>query len=215
MGRESPLTLFSRSPTLEIAAVCVFVFGLQWLLALAVGRTAMYAMFALAWPLTAAPWTLVTSVYAHDTATLGHLLGNLVMLLLVGLPLERLTTRLRFHLFFLLTGAAAGVFQLLVSDPLAGVPLFGGGGTAAVLGASGAIFALLGYLLTSNRVTDSLLARLGISTRLQVLLLAVTALIVAFATATAPNVALWGHFFGLFAGLLAGRANLLRVSASG
>jgi membrane associated rhomboid family serine protease len=213
MDRPPFVALLSRSPTAEISALCVATFAIQGLVGLVLGTTGVLALFALSHPLTVAPWTFVTSVYAH--ASIGHLLGNLLVLLLVGLPLERLTSRRRFHLFFLCTGAAAAAFQLGMTSLLGVVPLLGVDGSPAVLGASGAIFALLGYFITGNRVTDGLFGRLSVPPWLQVGLLTAFALLVAFGTAGSPNVAIWGHFFGLFLGLLAGRVNLLRVRSSG
>jgi len=63
------------------------------------------AIFALSTPLSVAPWTVVTSVYAHGS--IGHLLANALALLLVGPLVERRTTRLRFHAFVIGTGALA------------------------------------------------------------------------------------------------------------
>jgi len=197
------------SPTVEIALLCLVVFALQVLVRATLGPGAMIGLFALASPLAVAPWTFVTSVYAH--ATVGHLAGNLLLLLLIGLPLERLTTSRRFHLFFLLTGMTAGVFQILVTTTFHEVPFVGSGGTPAVLGASGAIFALLGYVITGNRVVNQLLDRVALPARFQLAVLVVVALVVTFTTADSPRVAIWGHFSGLLLGLLAGRTNLLRV----
>jgi membrane associated rhomboid family serine protease len=122
-----------RSPTAELLGIFALVFlaqGVGDLVGLGL------AWFALALPLTVAPWTLVTSVYAH--ATVGHLLANVLGLALVGFALERLTTRVRFHAYVLATGILSGVAELLVGGLL--------GGATAVLGASGAILALYGYV---------------------------------------------------------------------
>lgn len=156
------------------------------------------AVFALSLPLSVAPWTLVTSVYAHGSV--GHLLANGVALLLVGPLVERRTTRLRFHAFVVATGALAGVTQVTLGGLL--------GPPTAVLGLSGAVFALGGYLLAGNVATATLFDRLRLSSRAQLALFGGLAVLLTLATA-APGVALFAHATGAFCGLLAGRVQLL------
>jgi len=186
----------SRSPTLTLVVVFVAVYILELLVGVfGVPRSA----FALATPVTLRPWTLVTSVYAHGS--IGHLLANSVGLVLVGLVLERRTSRERFHLFFLVTGALAGLVQVWVTGFL--------GAGAPVLGASGAIFALVGYVLAGNRVSDTVLSAVPLSGRAQLTVFVVVAAALTILTA-GRGVALVAHFTGLLLGLLAGRAHLLR-----
>ncbi|MCU4926295.1 rhomboid family intramembrane serine protease [Halobacteria archaeon AArc-dxtr1] len=191
----------SGAPILEVLALFVLVFLLQTLAAFG---GAMAGLFVLSPPVTADPWTIVTSVYAH--AGIGHLLSNAVALVLFGWPVARATTRLRFHTFFLATGAIAGVTQILVGGWLSAFPGFGA--SAGVLGASGAVFALLGYLLAANRVTSGLGSLVDLSTTAALLLGLALAVVVTLATA-APGVALLAHFTGFVLGLAAGRAGVL------
>jgi len=186
-----------RSPTLTLVAVFVVVFVLQRLLGVVVGSM---TLFALAPPVGLRPWTLVTSVYAH--ASIPHLVANSVVLLVVGSVLERETSRLRFHAFFLVTGVVSGLAQVWIGN-LFGPP-------SGVLGASGAIFALVGYVLTGNRVADTVLSRLPVSPETQLAVFAVVAAAVTYLTA-GRGVALVAHFAGLLLGLVAGRAHLLRT----
>ncbi|MEM4780269.1 MAG: rhomboid family intramembrane serine protease [Halalkalicoccus sp.] len=185
------------SPTVETLFVFAVVFALQTAVDL-VGLMAFF--FVLAPPVEVRPWTLVTSVYAHGG--MGHLLANAAALVIFGLLVERRTTRLRFHAFFITTGVIAGVAQITLGS-LAG-PAQG------VLGASGAIFALMGYVLAGNVVSATLLNRFRLSGRAQLLLFVVFAAVVTLATG-APGVALIAHFTGLVLGLLAGRARILDV----
>jgi membrane associated rhomboid family serine protease len=187
-----------RSPTLTLLLVFVVVFVLQRLLGL---LAVPVGFFALAPPFDHRPWTLLTSVYAHGS--LPHLFANAVLLVFVGFYLERQTSRLRFHAFFLSTGVFAGVAQVLVSGLL--------GRRVGVLGASGAIFGLVGYVLAGNRVTDTALDAVPLSARWQLLVFALVAAAVTVATA-GRGVALLAHFTGLLLGLLAGRVHLLRTS---
>lgn len=184
------------SPTIDLLVAFVAVFVLQRIGGLVgVGPAA----FALADP-AARPWTLVTGVYAH--AGLGHLVANAVALAVVGFPLERFTTRLRFHAFVLLTGTLAGAAQWVVGA-LVGRP-------GAVLGASGAVLALYGYALAGNPLAGGLLARLALGRRARLLLLAGAAMAVTVLTA-GPGAALVAHGVGFALGLAAGRLRVLRV----
>jgi membrane associated rhomboid family serine protease len=186
-----------RSPTVDLLVLFGSVFLLQQLGGLlGVGP----AWFALAAPL-AHPWTLVTSVYAH--ASLTHLVANAIALVVVGLPLERFTTRARFHAFVFVTGALAGLAELAVGG------LFGG--SVAVLGASGAILALYGYVLAGNPLAGGLLGRIDLGRRAKLLLVTGVALLVTIVTA-GTGVALVAHFTGVVLGVIAGRRRLLNVS---
>lgn len=181
----------TRSPTLTTAIVLVCVYCIQFVVGLfGFGVT----WFTLSQSVDFAPWTLVTSVYGH--ATPGHLVSNLVALVIFGLAVERTTTPLRFYLFFLVSGALAGLTEVSLMN-------------VHVLGASGAVFALLGYALSSNTVTNGLLGRL--SGRVQAIIFVLLAACVTLATA-GPNVALIAHFTGLVIGLVAGRLRLLHVN---
>jgi membrane associated rhomboid family serine protease len=146
------------------------------------------------------PWSLVTSIYAH--AGPAHLLSNALLLALVGLIVEQSTTRFRYHAFFITTGALAGVSEVVISGFV--------GRPTGVLGASGAIFALLGYLIAGNPVSSSMLDRLKLGRRAQLAIFAVLAVVVTLLT-SAPGVALVAHFTGFLLGLLAGRIGLLAV----
>jgi len=180
--------------TLETLAVAAVVGAAQ----LALGVVGLAGFFALATPLSLAPWTLVTSVYAHGS--IAHLLANALALLLVGPLVERRTTRPRFHAFVVATGAAAGVAQVTLGGLL--------GPSVAVLGLSGAVFALGGYLLAGNVVSATLFDRLRLPARAQFALFGLAAVALTVATA-APGVALIAHAAGAFCGLVAGRVGLL------
>lgn len=197
----------SASPILELLFVFLVVYALQLLAAL---PGAMAGLFVLAPPLSENPWTIVTSVYAHDG--LGHLLSNALALIVFGWPVARATTRFRFHAYFLVTGALAGVSQILVASLVLATPAFAGSPTPSVLGASGAVFALLGYLIASNRLSASLASIVDVPRWLSVLVFLGLAVAVTLAT-YAPRVALVAHFTGFFIGLVAGRARLLNVGS--
>ena len=187
------------SPTVDL----LLLFGAVYLFQLIGGLFGLgVTWFALAAPFSR-PWTLLTSVYAH--ASIWHLLSNAVALAIVGIVLEQSTTRARFHGFVLVTGVIAAVAELLVAAIL-GTPV-------AVLGASGAILALYGYVLTGNPISGALLAVADVGRRAKVILVAGIALALTLLTA-GPGVALVAHFTGFALGLVAGRLRVLRVRGS-
>ena len=183
-----------KRPTIDLLVVFAAVFALQQVAGV-VGVGVEW--FALATPLRR-PWTLVTTVYAH--ASLGHLLANAVGVVVVGVVLERSTTRVRFHGFVLVTGMVSALAELLVRMAL-GTPV-------AVLGASGAVLAGVGYLLAANRLADGVLSRAALGRRGSVALLLVVAIAVTLLTA-GPGVAVVAHFAGFAVGAIAGRVGVL------
>lgn len=158
--------------------------------------------FALALPLQQQPWTLLVSVYAHGDLT--HLAVNALALVVVGPLVARVTTPPRFHAFFVSTGALAGLTQVVVSAAF---------GSTAVLGASGAIFALFGYLLVGNRASERVLSWVPFGRRGRLAVFVFLALGVTLATA-APGVAVVAHFVGFLLGSLCGRLRILHVGHS-
>ena len=185
--------------TPQIIAVCLVVYVAQLAIALAAGADRMATLFALSLPLDAQPWTVVTSVYAH--AGPWHLLTNLALFALLGLAIERKTTATSIHLYVLATGAIANVSQVLFSALVVDVD-------AHVLGLSGAIFALIGYVVTGNRLSGFILDRFDVPHTVQLGLYLALAVAVTVATAE-PGVALVGHFTGLFIGLVLGAGTVL------
>lgn len=188
-------------PTLQTAALLVVVFLVQQLVAPLGALEAV--VFVLDGGVGARPWAIATSVYAH--ADVSHLLANLVGLALVGPLVAYRTTAGRFHAFFLATGALAGLGEVFVGGLL--------GPPRAVLGASGAVLALLGYLLAGNAVSTRVLDRLGLSPRVQILVFAVVVVALTVVT-SGPQSAVVGHAVGLASGLVAGRLHLLDVGSA-
>jgi len=93
-------------------------------------------------------WTLVTSMFSH--IELWHLLANMFSLYFIGNFVEKLIGKKRVIWFYLISGIFAGLFYVFLSHffgtSLIGGRLFGNPETYAV-GASGAVFALLGLLV--------------------------------------------------------------------
>ncbi|WP_331234749.1 rhomboid family intramembrane serine protease [Natronorarus salvus] len=186
-----------RSPSLETLGIIAAVFAVQQAVALmGIGPE----LFALAAPLEHRPWTLVTSVYAHAGPT--HLLANALGLAVLGLLVERASNRSRFHVFVLLTGLLAGLAEVLFGL-LVGYPRM-------VLGISGAVFALMGYVVAGNPLADSIMGRFRPTRRQQLLIVVVLGGLVTLFTASG-GVALVAHFTGFALGLVGGRQRVLRA----
>jgi len=181
-------------PTLETLAILAVVFALQRVL----GVAGWSDLFVLAPPVTHRPWTAVTSVYAH--VDLAHLVGNAVALAVVGPIVARRTTRFTFHAYFVATGALAAVAEVVLGGVL--------WAPSPVLGASGAVFALVGYVVAGNVVSRVVLDRLALSARTQLVGLLALAVVVTLATA-GTRTALFGHLTGLVCGFVAGRLGLV------
>lgn len=195
-----PRTNGRSSATVETLVVFAIVFVLQRVTQIVLGEPTV-GLFALTPSFVRRPWTLVTSVYAHSG--LFHLATNAIAVAILGLFVERTTTRFRFHAYFVTTGALAGLVQVVVAN-LLGPPI-------AVLGASGAAFALFGYLVAANLVSDIVIGFFEPGRGVLTVLFLALAIAVTLATA-APGVALLAHFAGLFIGLVSGRVHLLSRS---
>lgn len=180
--------------------VSLLLMSLVTVVALTVARAGGAAgAFVLQAPLSDGLWQIPLSVYAH--VGMAHLTANAVMVLVAGGLVVLSASVVRYHAFFLVTGAVSGVAQIVVTG-LFGPP-------AAVLGASGAALAFVGYLLTSNAASAWLLDRVprwavavGIGACGLVLMLR-------YYAAGSANV---GHLAGALLGLVAGRFNVLRPS---
>jgi membrane associated rhomboid family serine protease len=79
-------------------------------------------------------WQLITYMFCH--ASLGHLFWNMFALFMFGQQLERRMGSGEFLLFYLVSGIGAGLATMLVNNAT-------GQGMVSVVGASGAIFAVL------------------------------------------------------------------------
>jgi membrane associated rhomboid family serine protease len=124
-------------------------------------------------------WRLITSAFLH--ASLLHIAFNMLALWWLGAPVEMALGRVRFLALYLVSGLA-GAAGALVADP-----------TAVTVGASGAIFGLLGAgLILEWQATGSLAGNY--------LTLIVINLAISFAV---PNISYGGHIGGLIGGILA------------
>jgi membrane associated rhomboid family serine protease len=124
------------------------------------------------------PWTIVTSAFVH--ANLIHIGVNMYSLFVLGVPLERYFGRGRFIAIYVIGAIGSSVAVDFLSKE-------------GALGASGAIFALLGLLILFSR-------RLGFSPT-WLIVIGVVNLGYGF---VASGISWQGHLGGLVTGLLLG-----------
>jgi membrane associated rhomboid family serine protease len=147
---------------------------------------------------------VITSMFLHGSWM--HLLGNMWFLWLFGNNIEDSMTRPRFIAFYLLTGLAAALAQV-IADPASAIPM---------VGASGAISGVMGaYLVLFPRVRVFTLVPLGIiitSIALpawaMLIYWAVLQLFGGFTSIVgeqAGGVAFWAHLGGFIAGVVLAR----------
>ena len=133
--------------TYTLIAINVVVFALQWLL------PAAFENALVLWPYTVGsePWRLITSAFLHSRGTIVlHLLLNMYALFAFGPVLESFLGRARFLALYLIGALAGSVGYLTYVE----IWLFSGAQgvqPGGALGASGAVFALLGALLALRK----------------------------------------------------------------
>lgn len=123
-------------------------------------------------------WQLITNAFTHaDTL---HIAFNMFALWILGPQLERLLGRTRFLAIYLVSALAASAFIMLFSQPF-----------VSTLGASGAVFGMLGAFLLVAR-------KHGGDVRQILILLGVNVVITVVGSA---YISWQGHFGGLVGGL--------------
>jgi membrane associated rhomboid family serine protease len=127
-------------------------------------------------------WRLITSAFLHGGVI--HIAFNMLALWWLGAPVEMVLGRVRFLGLYLVSGLA-GAAGALIDNP-----------TAVTVGASGAIFGLLGAgLILEWQATGSLAGNY--------LTMIVINLAISFAV---PNISVGGHIGGLIGGIVAALA---------
>lgn len=205
---KNPLKIVTfQFMTVSTILSCVAIFFWQKSLA---GETAIYASYAyglvpsvflqhqsLPAEVHALPsyLTLISYMFLHGSWV--HLLGNMLFLWVFGDNVEDSMGHLRFILFYILCGMAAGITHTLV-ESTAELPM---------IGASGAIAGLLGaYLMLHPRVKILVLLVGRIPIYLPAYLLLLGWIVFQFyqmANSTASNgVAWWAHIGGFITGMI-------------
>jgi membrane associated rhomboid family serine protease len=130
-GLRRPLRYRFYNATIALIVLNVVIFLLTYISRRLIGYLALTPELVVrynAW------WQLLTYMFVHGG--IWHLLFNMLALFLFGLPLERNLGSNEFLLYYFVTGLGAGLATLVVNyySGLAMIP---------VVGASGAIYALL------------------------------------------------------------------------
>lgn len=162
--------------TWSLIGACILVFIVQ----LVTGGSSLRGAVTAAWvyypPFTEfQPWRMLTSLFLHGSFL--HILFNMYSLFIFGPIMERALGRWRFLVLYLVSGFGGSVAVLLIAPQI------------AVLGASGAIFGLLGAFFVIQR-------RLG-GNSIQLIIVIGLNLVMGFVI---PNVAWQAHVGGLVAG---------------
>jgi membrane associated rhomboid family serine protease len=165
--------------TYSIIALCVLIYIAQF-----VSGGLVYQWLAYAPELTAIqPWRMITAAFVHSPfflarpTSLLHIAFNMYSLFIFGPILEHLLGRARFLALYLISAFGGSVAVLLLMS------------NVVVVGASGAIFGLLGAYFIIQR-------RLG-GNNVQLLVVIGINLVLGFLI---PNIAWQAHLGGLIAG---------------
>ena len=126
-------------------------------------------------------WRLLTPVFVH--ANLLHIFVNMYSLYAIGPAVERYFGAVRFLAFYLLSGIAGVVLSLAMSPNPS-------------VGASGAIFGLLGCLGVFLYQHRALFGRMGAAQLRQIIFVA----LINLGLGLTPGIDNWGHLGGLIAG---------------
>jgi membrane associated rhomboid family serine protease len=121
---------YSATIILIVACVLVFLYGF-----VARGRGMLYLSLIPAYVLQAgAWWQVVTYLFVHGSW--GHIFFNMLALFLFGIQLEQRMGSSEFLLYYFVSGIGAGIATVFINSAT-------GQGMIPVVGASGAIYAVL------------------------------------------------------------------------
>lgn len=123
-----------------IIALCVLVWGLQWLVYAATPYNLASILGYAPVLTTSEPWRMLTSGFVHSMPSPIHLLLNMYTLYLFGRMLEPLLGPWRMLALFLLSVLGGSLGVLLLGQP-----------SVLVIGASGGVFGLFGALFVFMR----------------------------------------------------------------
>jgi membrane associated rhomboid family serine protease len=166
--------------TYLIIGITLFVYVLQFVFGRQITELMLYAG-AYSYPGSFQPWRMLTSALVHGSVF--HVLLNMYTLWIFGQILEPMLGRWRFLTLYVLSGLAGSLGVLFLSNPSVGV-----------VGASGAIFGLMGAFLVIQR-------RLG-GNATQLLVLVGINLVIGFLPGL--NVSWQAHVGGLIGGAIIG-----------
>ncbi|NUE02169.1 rhomboid family intramembrane serine protease [Halorubraceae archaeon YAN] len=202
-GTGGVLGFFRGNVTYTLLAIFWIVFVAEFIVLGFFGLSTFYAVFALSTSNPEYVWTWVTSVFSHSPAGLLHIAGNSIALFFFGPIVERYVGSKKFLLFFLASGVAAGLGYVLAALLV--------GNSVNVLGASGAVFAILG-VVTVLRPNLEVLLFFIIPMKIKVLTYGIAAISLIFVIEPTAanalgvgNIAHLAHLIGFVIGLAYGK----------
>lgn len=143
-GTGGPLAYFRGNMTFVFLGLMWITFIAEFVVLNFVGEQTFAEIFLLQSTHIERVWTWVTSIFAHDPSGFFHIAINSIVLYFFGPLVERRIGSKKFTALFLVTGALAGLAQVgTVAITTPGVP-------SAVLGASGAVAAIMGVMTVLN-----------------------------------------------------------------
>ncbi|MWG35248.1 rhomboid family intramembrane serine protease [Halomarina oriensis] len=139
---NGPLSYFRGNVSYLFLGLMLLTFVAEQVVVRGFGERLFLELFVLKSSAPLDVWTWLTSVFSHDPSGFTHILFNGIALFFFGPVVERQIGSRAFAALFIVTGVVAGLSQVVVgfalSDP------------TAVLGASGAIMAIMGVLTVLN-----------------------------------------------------------------
>jgi membrane associated rhomboid family serine protease len=175
-GRGAPVVTYS------LIGITALVYLLQWIPGLGVTNALFFSPVFMTEVLPE-PWRAITSVFLHSTSLFVHIILNMYTLWIFGRLLEPMLGRIRFLALYLISGLAGSVGVVVFAAP-----------TTQVLGASGAIFGLMGAFVVIQR-------RLGGNMTQLYILLAIN---LAIGFIPGANISWQAHLGGLIGGAAVG-----------
>jgi len=126
---------------------------------------------------------IITAMFLHGGFL--HLLSNSFVLYYIGAYMERLVGPKKYLLIYMISGIISSIFVLFLASDL-----------SVTIGASGAIFGVIGGLLVLTFLRKSWFSDHAIRTIRQLIIINVVI------TFLVPNISIPGHMGGLIAGIL-------------
>lgn len=178
--------------TYVLIATNVFIYLLQLIPGLNVTAALLYSPYYSLGEYAAVgapyePWRMITATFAHSPTSFLHILFNMFTLWMFGQVLESMLGRARFITLYLIAGVA-GSLGVLYFDLALGLEF------SSVVGASGAVFGLMGAYLVILRHLGSNSAGL----------LVLVAINVVIGFLPGSNLSWQAHLGGLIGGVIVG-----------
>ena len=201
---EPQMVVHGLSPAVKIILFStVGVFLLQVVLLLTTGmRLSVWFALSRSGLLDGQLWRLVSYIFLHDPRSIWHILLNMLMLFIFGREIEGILGTRRFMCLYLGCGILAGLGWLIIS----------GRASAYCIGASGAVFGILGTfaaLFPARRITLLLFFVLPVTMSARTMAMAMGAISLFSLMGGDGNIAHAAHLAGGVVGYIYGR-RLLR-----